>query len=113
MNAAQCVLLQVLRDALPAYQRANLDMLIRVHSAAGATLATFNGWGDNSTTGWGVPASSVPLLSAAHYFVSVVGSSFNDPASTAMGFTDYGSLGQYTLTVVHPTFNGVVPAVPK
>jgi hypothetical protein len=106
-----CALLATYSNGSYSRQRANLDMLIRVYNAAGATLASFNPQSSQAGNGLGLAAGNLSLPSAAHYFLSVIGSGYLDPLAT--GWSDYAALGQYTLSVRHTTFNGVVPPVPR
>lgn len=67
----------------------NLDIIAELRDAAGALLGTAN------------PAASVNAaftgtLNAGTYYVTVGGAGLGDPLGT--GYSDYGSLGQYSIT---------------
>jgi PKD repeat protein len=85
----------------PATRSANLDALVELRSSAGVLIASAN------------PADAlnasvtVNLPAAGTYFVSVQGVGKGDPLTT--GYTDYGSLGLYALTVSAPTGSGSSP----
>jgi PKD repeat protein len=85
----------------PAARSANLDAQIDLRNAAGTVLATAN------------PADalnaslSFTVASAGTYHVSVRGVGKGDPL--AVGYTNYGSLGNYALQVTAPTSAGVAP----
>lgn len=87
-------------------QRSDLDMLVRVFNSSGQQIASLNptasltAGGGTSSNGLGVPATDVPLPSAGLYYVSVAGT--GSGSATTTGYTDYGSLGQYALTVTVP-----------
>lgn len=82
-------------------QRSNLDMLITLFSPTGATIATINPPSSNTANGLGAAAVSVALPTAGTYYVSVSGSGAGSALAT--GYTNYGSLGQFGITVVYPT----------
>jgi PKD repeat protein len=75
----------------PAPRGPKLDVLATLRNGAGAVIATSN------------PTDSLPASIAANistagtYYVSVDGVGKGDPLST--GYTDYGSVGQYTVSV--------------
>jgi PKD repeat protein len=74
----------------PAPRGPKLDILATLRNAAGTVLATSN------------PVDSLPatltasLPSAGTYYVTVDGTGKGDPLAT--GYTDYGSIGQYTIS---------------
>jgi PKD repeat protein len=74
----------------PAARSANLDLLIELRNSSGALLASAN------------PVDSLPsslsytIPVAATYYVGVQGVGRGDPLGT--GYTDYGSVGQYTIS---------------
>ena len=75
----------------PAPRAPKLDILVTLRNSAGAVLASAN------------PTESLPaslaanLTAAGTYYVSIDGVGKGDPLTT--GYTDYGSIGQYTVTV--------------
>ncbi len=71
----------------PFYRGPNLDVLATLYDSGGAVLATSNPLDY-------LDASFNLSLSAGTYFLSVEGTGKPDPG----GYTDYGSLGQYTIT---------------
>ncbi len=73
-------------------QGANLDVEAKLFDAAGTLVAT------SSPTG--LRASFANLnLTAGTYFISVDGVGFSNPASNPpIGYTDYGSIGQYLIS---------------
>jgi hypothetical protein len=77
--------------------RSDLDMMITVYDTTGQPMMSMNPSGVSSTNGLGVAATNVTLTSAGWYYVSVAGTGSGDP--TVTGYSDYGCLGQYTLTV--------------
>jgi PKD repeat protein len=75
----------------PAPRGPKLDVLATLRNGAGAVIAT-----SNPTDS--LPASIAASISTAGtYYVSVDGVGKGDPLST--GYTDYGSVGQYTVSV--------------
>lgn len=72
---------------------ANLDIGLSLFSAAGSLLTSANPLG-------ALGASLSMNLAAGTYYLSVDGVGQGDPAST--GYSDYGSLGRYTLTGYTP-----------
>ncbi len=73
-------------------QGANLDVEAKLYDASGALVATSNPAG--------LRASFTNLnLPAGTYFISIDGVGFANPASNPpVGYSDYGSLGQYLIT---------------
>jgi len=77
-------------SVLPAPRGPKLDILASLRNGAGVVLATSN------------PVDSLPATLAANitvpgtYYVTVDGTGKGDPLGT--GYTDYGSIGQYTLS---------------
>jgi PKD repeat protein len=70
---------------------ANLDVLVELRNAAGAVLASANPVD-------ALPASlSTSLAASGTYYVTVQGVGKGDPLGT--GYTDYGSLGVYSVSV--------------
>jgi len=79
--------------AQPAPKGPNLHIQMSLMNAAGIVISTAN---PADTTAGVQPATISTLLSAGTYYVSVQGVGSGDPLTT--GYSDYGSLGQYTLT---------------
>ena len=79
----------------PAARAPNLDLLVELRDGAGALLASGN------------PVDALPatltatVASSGTYYVTVQGVGKGDPLTT--GYTDYGSLGLYAVTVSAPT----------
>lgn len=70
------------------------DLLMQVDVLSStATLAT--------RTGAGIASFTINLATAGTYYVSVTGAGNGNPA-TPPGFSNYGSRGQYKLTVSYP-----------
>ena len=77
----------------PAARSANLDALLTVRDAAGNVLSTANPADAlNAST-------TITLPAAGTYYVFVQGTGKGDPRST--GYSNYGSLGQYALSVTY------------
>lgn len=68
---------------------ANLDILAKLYNASGDLVATGNTAGE-------LGASISTTLAAGTYYVSIDGTGEGDVNGT--GYSDYGSLGQYTMT---------------
>jgi hypothetical protein len=88
-------------SVLPAARSANLDMLIVLRDTAGTQLASANPVDS-------LPASlsfAVPL--AGTYYLSVQGVGKGDPLT--IGYTNYGSLGQYAVSASVPTPSSQAP----
>lgn len=79
----------------PAVRSANLDALVTVRDATGATLATVNPVDALNAS------ATLALPAAGTYYVSVQGTGKGDPLTT--GYSNYGSVGQYALSVSHDT----------
>jgi hypothetical protein len=85
----------------PAARSANLDALVTLRDAAGTLLASVN------------PADAlnasfnVTLPAAGTYYLSVQGTGKGDPLS--IGYTNYGSVGQYGISASAPTSDGQAP----
>ncbi len=80
----------------------NLDILVRLFNASGTQIGSFNPAGLNAT----VTAS----LAAGKYFISVDGTGAGNPATN--GYSDYASLGSYTITGTIPPGTVVTPSGP-
>ncbi len=84
----------------------NLDLLARLHDASGAVILG-NNPADKLT------ARLVTTLAAGRYYVSVDGVGKGNPMMVAEGYTDYGSLGFYSISGViaglnvPPTIGGI------
>ncbi len=85
----------------PSVRAANLDALVTVRNSAGVLLGSFNPSDTLNATG------TVTLPSAGTYTVSVQGTGKGDPLLD--GYTAYGSLGFYGLSVQVPTPGSVSP----
>lgn len=85
----------------PSVRAANLDALVTVRNSAGTLLASFNPTDALNASG------TVSLPSAGTYVVSVQGTGKGDPLLD--GYTAYGSLGFYALSVQVPTPGSVAP----
>jgi len=85
----------------PAGRSPNLDLLVELRNGAGALLASGN------------PVDALPasltanLASSGTYYVTVQGVGKGDRLTT--GYTDYGSLGLYAVTVSAPTAASQTP----
>ncbi|WIA38723.1 hypothetical protein OEZ86_002023 [Tetradesmus obliquus] len=77
-----------------AFTRANLKASATVYDASGAVLATLT---PPKGFAMAVPESTVLLPAAGVYYVSVSGTGADTPATG--GYSNYGSLGWYALTV--------------
>jgi len=76
----------------------NLHILLSLYDSTGALITSAN-VADNATTGV-LPVTISPTLPTGTYFVSVDGIGYLNPLNT--GYSDYASLGQYTLLVTLP-----------
>ena len=85
----------------PAARSANLDALLTLRDAAGTTLATINPV-DALNAG-----ATVTLPAQGAYYLFVQGTGKGDPLAT--GYSSYGSIGQYALSVSHPTAGNQAP----
>lgn len=85
----------------PAFRSANLDALIELRDGSGTLLASANPTEALNAT------LSVNLPLAGTYYVAVRGTGKGDPLST--GYTAYGSLGNYLLSVSALTASGQPP----
>jgi hypothetical protein len=82
--------------------RANIDLQLTVYDAAGAPVATVNPPSASVSNGLGVAAQDVTLATAGMYYIGVTGAGALDAATT--GYSNYGSLGQFGLTVSYPVY---------
>lgn len=78
-------------DILPAPVSPNLDILATLLDATGTVIATSNPID-------ALHASFNTLVDAGWYYLTIDGTGKGNPLGT--GYTDYGSLGQYTLSAV-------------
>jgi PKD repeat protein len=85
----------------PAFRSPNLDALIELRNGAGTLLASAN------PTEALNASLSVNLPQAGTYYVAVRGTGKGDPLST--GYTAYGSLGNYLLSISALTASGQPP----
>lgn len=85
--------------AAPAAVGANLDIRLSVRNSAGTQVGTWNPASAQVSTGTasGLGASGTLNLAAGTYYVVVDGTGAADPLTT--GYSDYGSAGEFTLTV--------------
>ena len=98
----------VVLDIDPDPVRPNLNLLARILNATGSPVAT-----SNSTSS--LSASFNLNLAAGIYYLEVDGTGTGSPlTSSPTGYTEYGSLGQYTVsgTVPSCTPDGVTPGAP-
>lgn len=85
----------------PAARSANLDVLLEVRNAAGTVLASANPPDALAASlSYTVPA-------AGTYYIAVQGTGKGDPLTT--GYTNYGSLGNYAVTVTAATSSNQPP----
>lgn len=82
-------------NALPYSPGGNLDIQMEIQDAGGTTIATVNGPND-------ADASTTLALSAGTYYVLI------DGVGKTGVYSDYGSLGRYTVTVSAPGAEPVV-----
>jgi hypothetical protein len=76
------------------YLAPNLDISARIHEADDTVLFT-----SNPPTG--VDAAFDVFLPAGDYYLSINGTGYDDPTSD--GYSDYGSLGYYSIAVPEPS----------
>jgi predicted outer membrane repeat protein/parallel beta-helix repeat protein len=82
---------RIVFDVLPQEVGPNLDVMVKLYDSTGSLLATFD-----PTTEISVHIDTV--LAPGTYMLAVDGVGWGDPlASTPTGYTDYGSLGNYTI----------------
>jgi len=82
----------------PAPRGPNLRIQLALYDGNGSLIISSN-VADNATTGV-LPVTISLILPTGNYFVSVEGIGSGSPTST--GYSDYASLGQYTLLVTMP-----------
>lgn len=84
----------------PAVKHPNLDILVTLYNGSGGVVTTSNPSG--------LPASLNVSLAAGTYYVAVTGTGAGNPASD--GYSNYGSLGVYTITgnITNGSSNAVV-----
>lgn len=94
------------------WDRANLDAQVVVYDAAGGAIGPpINPTGVDSLNGLGIFAAPVTLPVQGMYYVAVSGSGAGDPLVD--GYTNYGSRGQFWLTVTYPTIGVAQPEQPS
>jgi hypothetical protein len=96
----------------PAATGANLDVKLELLSASGSVLGASDppsGQVDAGTA-TGLDATISTTLTAGTYYLRVDGVGYGDPAST--GYSDYGSVGAYTLTGTITTGTSEPPPPP-
>ncbi len=86
----------------PAATGPNLDILANLYDSTGALLATSNPLGAFN-------ASFSLTLNPGTYYVSIDGTGEGNPLIS--GYSDYGSLGQYTLDLTLSTFDVTAPTI--
>ena len=77
----------------------NMDILVKLFNQAGTQIGSFNPSGLN--------ALLAVNLSAGTYYISVDGTGTANPATT--GYSDYGSVGSYTISGTIPPSSSVQP----
>ena len=93
-------------DVAPAPLYPNLDIRIELYDASGGLIETFN---DPATLA--AEISNYPVV-AGIYYLAISGANFGDPfANPPTGYTDYGSLGAYTINGSFPDSGGLQPPV--
>ncbi len=87
--------------ARPARTGANLDVRLRILNKSGKVVASANPpAGQHSPSlATGLSAGIRHKLPGKHYFVEVSGAGFRKPATN--GYSDYGSLGRFRLSIKH------------
>lgn len=85
--------------ANPASVGANLDVALTVRDLAGNVVGSWDpaSGQTSASVATGLAASGTLTLPAGTYYVSVDGTGYADPLST--GYSDYGSIGAFTLSV--------------
>jgi hypothetical protein len=89
------------------FQRANVDLMINFLDGKGNNIGLYNPLGLLTTNGLGVAPVVIRLPNASYYYVKVAGSLAGNPGST--GYSNFASLGRYTITATYPTFTGTIP----
>jgi autotransporter-associated beta strand protein len=93
--------------ATPSERGANLHILLSVYNSGGILITN----ADVADDANGVHAVAFNLLlNSGTYYVSVEGIGSGDPMTT--GYTEYGSLGQYTLAITVPSTGSWLPTPP-
>jgi uncharacterized repeat protein (TIGR01451 family) len=87
---------------------ANLHLFVAVYDANGNSV-TNGETADSVVTGTAPVVLSFPVINGK-YYVSVGGKGYLDPLTT--GYSYYGSLGQYTLSITNPFGSGTVISAP-
>lgn len=95
----------------PVTEGPNLDVALTLRDANGAVVATADPASSSvSKVASGLAASIVAVVPAGMYTLTVDGTGKGDPATT--GYSDYGSVGRYTLAGVVPAGGGTPPPPP-
>ncbi|MCL9783476.1 PKD domain-containing protein [Vibrio sp. S4M6] len=93
-------------DISPASVAPNLDIEVRLYNGAGSLIDTFNPSGEL----W-AQIQNYPVL-AGTYYLSVSGAGLGDPYGLPpTGYTEYGSIGQYSINGTMPAPGGLLPPV--
>ena len=93
--------------ATPSERGANLHILLSVYDGGGILITN----ADVADDANGVhPVAFSLVLGSGTYYVSVGGIGSGDPLTT--GYTEYGSLGQYSLTISVPSSGSWLPMPP-
>uniref|UniRef100_A0A383V6Z4 Peptidase C-terminal archaeal/bacterial domain-containing protein n=1 Tax=Tetradesmus obliquus TaxID=3088 RepID=A0A383V6Z4_TETOB len=87
--------------------RADLDMRVTVYDAAGAIVTTLDPASFENAATLEIAESPVTLPADGVYYVGVTGAGSGDPKST--GYSDYGSLGRFALSLTYPAPAGGNP----
>ena len=91
---------QVTLDVKPAPSHPNLDVLLKLTNASGTDVTP----AANPTTTMSASITAT-IPSAGTYYLHIDGTGNADPLTT--GWTDYGSIGEYTISGTVPTPNSV------
>ncbi|MFO1512998.1 MAG: autotransporter-associated beta strand repeat-containing protein [Verrucomicrobiota bacterium] len=87
--------------ASPAARGPNLRIQLSLYDGNGSLIISSNVADSSSLTAGTLPVTISQVLPAGTYYVSVDGIGSDNPLNT--GYSDYASLGQYTLLVTLPT----------
>ena len=88
-------------NAQPASFKANLDVLLELYRYDGLLIASSNPTDSLSAS------ISGSVLTSGDYYLTISGVGKGDPETT--GYSDYGSLGQYSITGSVPDASGLIP----
>ena len=93
--------------SIPFQRGANLHMLLSLYDSGGSLITSAN----PADTSSGVSQATVTaVVPAGQYYLSIEGVGSGDPVST--GYSDYASLGQYTITGFVPSDSGWISTAP-